>query len=188
MEELDFQGLLDHFREKGFQKGEQVILGNFGTVQTLLSLIFETPVNVCDIKMEEKNGDIIRMVNLKAGPGLFRHLRSHGWEPAGQLLVAQATSRIPIDRNSFDVLHSITSGKLGLGQIVVTYQIPNRRILQEVGRNKEAFWRTYTIEGPDLFLEIHEHFPREPFEKVGWIGIEPGKVVHLRSPRVKKIP
>jgi len=161
MEELDFQGLLDYFKQKGFQRGEQVILGNFGTVQTLLSLIFETPVNVYDIEMKEKNGDIIRQVNLKA-------------EPGGQVLVAQATSRIPVDRNRSDVLQAITSGKLGLGQIVVTNQIPNRRILQEVGRNKEAFWRTYTIEGPDLFLEIHEHFPREPYEKVGWIEPEAG--------------
>ena len=156
MEELDFQGLLDHFKQKGFQRGEQVILGHFGTVQTLLSLIFETPVNVCDIEMEEKNGDIIRRVNLKVGPD-------------DQLLVCHATSRIPVDRNRSDVLQAITSGKLGLGQIVVTNQIPNRRILQEVGRNKEAFWRAYTIEGPNLFLEIHEQFPREPFENVGWI-------------------
>ena len=46
MEELDFQGLLDKFNTDGFQKGEQIILANFGTNQTLLSLIFQTPANV----------------------------------------------------------------------------------------------------------------------------------------------
>ncbi|KKK56183.1 hypothetical protein LCGC14_3067120, partial [marine sediment metagenome] len=34
MEELDFQGLLDQFSAEGFERGEQVILGHFGTVQT----------------------------------------------------------------------------------------------------------------------------------------------------------
>ena len=159
MEELDFQGLLDHFKQKGFQRGEQVILGHFGTVQTLLSLIFETPVNVYDVEMEEGSSEIIRRVSLKAATDPLT-------------LVAHAISRIPRDRNRFDVLDAITSGKLGLGQIVVTHQIPNRRILQEVGRNREAFWRTYAIEGPELYIEISEQFPREPYEKVGWIEPE----------------
>ena len=43
MEELDFQALLDTFRSNGFQAGERAILGHFGTVQTLLTLIFNVP-------------------------------------------------------------------------------------------------------------------------------------------------
>ncbi|MBA7653796.1 hypothetical protein ES703_61657 [subsurface metagenome] len=161
MEELDFQGLLDHFKLEGFQRGEQVILGNFGTVQTLLSLIFMVPVNVYDIKMEELNREIIRTVHLRAGG-------------PDQAVVCEAKSRIPIDRNGFDVVHDIRSGKLGLGQIVVVNEIPNHRVLNEVARDDFAFWRTYTIEGPGLFIEIHEHFPREPFEAVGWIEAQEG--------------
>jgi len=157
MEELDFKGLLDHFTKKGFQRGEQVILGHFGTVQTLLSLIFEEPCNVYDIRMDEKDGEIVRTINLRAGG-------------PDEVVVCEAMSHIPIDRNRFDVVHDITSGKLGLGQIVVVHEIPNHRVLSEVGHDNKAFWRTYVIEGPNLIIEIHEHFPREPFEKVGWIG------------------
>ena len=52
---------------------------------------------------------------------------------------------------------------------MVTHQIPNKRNLINLGRNKVAFWRTYTIEGPQLFLDINEYFPREPFEAIGWL-------------------
>ncbi len=153
MEELDFQGLLDHFTEKGFLKGEQVILGHFGTVQTLLSLIFEKPVNVRLTDQKEQEGAIIRSVNLMCE----------------DTIVAYATTYIPKERNRPEVLFDISAGKLGLGQIVVTHQIPNKRNLINLGRNKVAFWRTYTIEGPQLFLDINEYFPREPFEAIGWL-------------------
>ena len=156
MEELDFQGLLDHFNSQGFQKSEQVILGHFGTVQTLLSLIFNLPVNVRDIEMDEEAGVIIRSVKLVVG----------------DTVIGRAPSHIPREKNREDVLEDITSGRLGLGQVVVIQQIPNRRILGEVGKDKTAFWRTYTIEGPELFIEIHEHFYRKPLEEVGWLKPE----------------
>lgn len=156
MEELDFQGLLDHFNTQGFQKGEQVILGHFGTVQTLLSLIFDLPVNVRDIEMDEKDDVITRSVNLVVG----------------DTAIGRAVSHIPRAKNRQDVLEDITSGRLGLGQIVVVHEIPNRRFLGDVGKDKAAFWRTYTIEGPELFIEIHEHFYRQPLEEVGWITPE----------------
>jgi len=161
MEELDFKALLDRFANGGFQKGEQIILANFGTNQTLLSLIFDTPCNVYDISMEEKQGEIVRFVNLRAGG-------------PDKVVVCTATSHIPIDRNRFDIVHQITAGELGLGQIVVKNQIPNKRTLVEIGRDSKAFWRTYAIKGPHLLFEIHEHFPREPFEKIGWIEAEEG--------------
>ena len=64
MEELDFRGLLDHFASQGFQREEQVILGHFGTVQTLLSLIFGDPVNVRLTDQKEKHSEIARSVYL----------------------------------------------------------------------------------------------------------------------------
>jgi len=158
MEELDFRGLLDHFAAGGFQKGEQVILGHFGTVQTLLSLIFETPANVMNIQMTVYSLSIHRSVDLVAG----------------EWTVCHATSKIPRDLNSKTVLHHVSEGKLGLGQIVVTLGIPNTRRLIEVGRDKHAFWRTYAIEGHSLYIEITENFPRPPFEAIGWLQPEVG--------------
>ena len=156
MEELDFQGLLDHFNSHGFQKGEQVILGHFGTVQTILSLIFGCPVNVRDVEMKEEDGVIIRTIKLAAGETIIGH----------------ATSRIPEAFNREDVLHDVTTGKLGLGQIIVKHQISNRRILGEVGRDENGFWRNYIIEGPELYIDIHEYFYRKPVEDVGWLKPE----------------
>jgi len=158
MEELDFRGLLDHFTSQGFQREEQVILGHFGTVQTLLSLIFGDPVNVRLTDQKEKDGEIARSVNLVCG----------------DTIVCFASTRIPVARNQGEVLSDISAGSLGLGQIVFKRQIPHRRELVEVGRDRTGFWRTYTIEGPGLFLTISEYFPREPFEKIGWTQREGG--------------
>ena len=153
MEELDFQPLLDQFRDKAFQRGEQVILGHFGTVQTLLSLIFGKPVNVKLTGQREENGNIMRQVQLRCG----------------EEVICWANTVISKELNRKDVLRDIITGSLGLGQIVFLRQIPTRRNLIEVGRDEGAFWRTYVIEGTRLHLKIHEYFHREPFEKVGWI-------------------
>lgn len=152
MEELDFQGLLDRFRRAGFQKGEQVILANFGTNQTLLSVIFQEPANVKNITIDETDGEIIRNVDLVAG----------------EKTVGHATTHIPRDRNSEPVWEAVRARQLGLGQIIVTYCLPTKRVLVDVGRDDEAFWRTYNIEGPEVFFEINEYYPRVPFEAIGW--------------------
>jgi len=159
MEELDLKALLERFDKGGYKRGEQIILANFGTNQTLLTLIFNTPCNVHDIKMDETEGEINRTVNIRA--------ESRDYE-----IVCQAESHIPIDRNRPDIVRQITDGQLGLGQIVVTNEIPNKRVLTKIGRHNKAFWRTYNIEGPGLYIVIREYFPREPFEKVGWIESE----------------
>ena len=156
MEELDFQALLDRFNSQGFERGEQIILGHFGTVQTLLSLIFGEPVRVRLADQKGRAGEILRAVHLACGIGT----------------VCYAATRIPLEKNRADVVRDISAGKLGLGQIVVVHQIPCRRKLADAGRSLHAFWRTYTIEGTDLFLEIHEYFPRKPFEEAGWLKEE----------------
>ena len=153
MEELDFQELLDRFGQDGFQKGEQVMLANFGTNQTLLSLIFQKPANVKNIQIEEVKGIITRDVDLITG----------------EQVVGHATTHIPRDRNSQKVWDAVRARQLGLGQIIVTYNLPTKRELVDVGHDDQAFWRTYTIEGADVFFEIYEHYPRSPFEAIGWL-------------------
>lgn len=151
MEELDFKALLDRF--SGYQRGEQVILANFGTNQTLLTAIFQEPANVKNITIDDTDTDIIRHVDLVAG----------------EQTVGYATTHIPRDRNSKEVWEAVKAGLLGLGQIVVTFNLPTKRVLADVGHDDKAFWRTYTIEGPDVFFEINEYYPRKPFVEVGWI-------------------
>lgn len=159
MEELDFKGLLGHFARLGFQREEQVILGHFGTVQTLLSLIFGEAVNVRLKTQGEEDGQIHRVVELVCG-------EDNGGRMAP--IVCFASTLIPLVRNTPEVLQDISDGSLGLGQIVRKHDIPNRRYLMTVGRDRSCFWRTYSIEGPNLLLKITEVFPRERFEKIGW--------------------
>lgn len=156
MEELDFGSLLKRFGEDGFQRGEQVVLANFGTNQTMLSLIFGIPNRIKLVDQRERDGEINRSVEL--------------W--CGDVLCCYANTVIPKDRNRRDVLQDISAGSMGLGQIVVSHNLPNQRNLLDVGRDKSGFWRTYAIEGPEVYLRIHEYFPRQPFIDVDWIEAE----------------
>lgn len=151
MEELDLESLLETLKD--FDRGEQVILGHFGTVQTLLSMVFGQPVMVKLIDQHEEEGDIIRRVYLMAG----------------DKLLCYAVSHIPKSRNRDDVIYDIASAQLGLGQIIACHQLPTRRSLTGVGRDREAFWRSYIIEGPEVYIQISETFPKKPFEDIGWI-------------------
>lgn len=160
MEELDFKVLLDRFHKDGFTRGERIILANYGTNQTLLSLIFGKPANIKLIIQSERNGDIVRSVEINVDG----------------ILTCRATSYIPIDRNRQDVVTDIKAGQLGLGQIVDKYNLATRRNLMEIGRDLMGFWRTYVIEGAGCYLKIHEYFLRQAFLDAGWIepwGDEP---------------
>jgi chorismate-pyruvate lyase len=152
MEELDFGQLLEVFKKDKFTRGEQVILANFGTNQTMLSIIFQEPNRLKLAHHREKDGEIARRVELYCG----------------EYFVCLATSTIPEADNLPEVVQDVCSGTLGLGQIIVKHNLPSRRNLLEVGRNSHAFWRTYAIEGTSVYMKINEYFLREPFVKVGW--------------------
>lgn len=152
MEEFDFQGLLDRFHQGGFTRGEAIILANFGTNQTMLSLIFGKP---CRLKLGDqgiRDGVINRQTFLYYG----------------DVVGCIANTKIPLNRNRRDVIDLAYSSSMGLGQIVVHLNLPSRRNLLDIGRDREGFWRTYAIEGPEVYLEIHEHFSRLPLLAVGW--------------------
>ncbi len=152
MEELDFNALLERFHEGGFTRGEMVILSNFGTNQTLLSVIMDKPCQLKLVDQGEKDGEIKRVVHL-----FF-----------GDHLCCIANTEISVKRNRDDVITDIINGSLGLGQIIVKHNLANRRALLEIGRDGYCFWRIYAIEGPEVYLKIHELFPRTPFEEAGW--------------------
>ena len=151
MEELDLKSLLKTLKD--FDRGEQIILGNFGTVQTLLSLIFSHPVTVKLIYQCEKEEVIIRRVQLMAQDNVLCYAVSH----------------IPKFRNRDGVIRDISNGRMGLGQIIAYHRLSNQRSLIRVGEDDEVFWRTYNIEGPEVYIEITETFVKAPFEAIGWI-------------------
>jgi chorismate-pyruvate lyase len=151
LEELDLENLLKTL--KNFDRGEQIILGNFGTVQTLLSLIFGHPVTMKLIYQYEKEEVVIRRVQLMVKDNVLCH----------------AVSSIPKLRNRDDVISDISKGQMGLGQIIAHHRLSSRRSLIRVGEDDEFFWRTYNIEGPEVYFQITESFVKEPFEAIGWI-------------------
>ncbi len=154
MEELHVEQLLKEFNGAGFEIGERVILGHFGTVQTLLSLIWNTPIRVDLIHQKKDSDRVMRRVHLMAG----------------DRNVCTAVSAIPTQGNRDAVIADILTGQLGLGQIIAEHTLQTHRELLFIGRDSSGFWRTYHIVGPDLVMEINEYFPRAPYEEIGWLG------------------
>lgn len=155
VEELHVEQLLKEFNGGGFEIGERVILGHFGTVQTLLALILNTPI---EVKVMVQNataasGQISRQVNLVAK----------------DQLICEASSIIPVKGNRPEVIEDICQGQMGLGQIIAKYELKHTRRIKEIGRDHLNFWRTYEINGPVVNMEIHEFFYKRPFFLVGWL-------------------
>lgn len=162
MGKLCFKTLPGRFEWKGFQRGERILLGHRGTVQTLLALILDSPVHVRLLGQHDRSvwregrreGQIVRSVDLLTTGGVVCHAVSH----------------IPLgESNRPEVINDIRDGRLGLAQIVSKYRIPSQRSISAVGRYSHWFWRVYNIEGPSLSLRVFEAFPRAPFVAVGWL-------------------
>lgn len=158
LEEMNIPGLLEHFAKDGFSRGERILLSNSGTVVTLLAVIFNRPIEVRLRDQAEKDGIMTRRVELvKIEKG------------KKETPVASALSRIPIGKNNPEVVDDIVAGRLGLGHILVKHQLSTRRLLMEVSRTAEMFWRTYQIVGAGVDMTITEYFPREVFEDAGFV-------------------
>lgn len=159
VEELELDSLLGSL--KSFDRGERIILGHFGTVQTLLSLILGQPVGVKLLDQHEEDGVIVRRVEFAAG----------------DYALGLALSRIPRSKNRAYVIDDIVAGKLGLGQIIAAHKLSTWRKLSDLGKDDSSFWRTYRIVGPRVDLQICETFFRQPFEDMGWVrtGVMAGR-------------
>jgi chorismate-pyruvate lyase len=148
-DELNLDDLVKAFEGKGYSLLERIILSTDGTVQTLLSVIWGDPVRVRVLDQLEREGVIIRLVDLEAR----------------DLVVARARSRVPADRNSAQVLDRVRGRSLGLGQIAAALGQNPRRTGRDHGADDGTFWRKYEMElagpvGPELYFEIQEMFPR----------------------------
>ncbi len=151
MEELDIPGALERLKPYSLSSIERVLTGHAGTVQWLLSLLFDEPVDVVLIRQHELDGQIHREVSLKLR---YREIE-----------MCRAVSVIDLDLNAPLVLHHIREGRLGLGQIAVMYNVPIKRTINTIEVNQELITRQYTMEGDDpghqiLHYVITESFPR----------------------------
>ena len=146
MEESDIEGLLQTLNSR-FTFLERLILGQSGTVVTFLSLVFGSPVTVNLVSQGECHDTIHRNVELIC--------KSRN--------ICRASSSIPKDRNRSEVIADILAGRLGLGHIVAKHNIPNRRILLHIDCTEHLFYRTYRIEGAEVYITITEWFPKKEY-------------------------
>jgi len=140
MEELEIQRLLGLLN--GFRPVERVLLSSAGTLQTVLSALFNEPVKVKVVEQYQEDDVIHRKVDLVAG----------------DRVVCKAESEISVVRE--DVRSAILAGNMGLGQILSHLNIrPSFRLL-EVGGDEDIFWRVYKLEAPGVSYTIKETFSR----------------------------
>lgn len=155
-EELRIPDVLQSLREhSNLSPIERILAAHTGTVQLLLSLWWNDPVDVVLISQFEANGEIHRVVDLTCR-------NSH-------LVVAHAESIIPINDNHPDVIADVKANVLGLGQIAVKHEIQTVRTLHEVQVAPHELSRFYSIitTGPALARPLGVHFEiRESFPRV----------------------
>ena len=125
---------------------ERVLVGHTGTVQVLLSIWFNDPVEITVVDQYERGGCIYREVNLV--------LCTSG------AVVCRATSEIPSARNRADVLEDVRASQLGIGQIAAKHRIPTERSLVDFQVEDETITRTYEMVGKGLCYLVTERFPR----------------------------
>lgn len=155
-EELEIPQVLDRLKEhSNLSPIERILAAHTGTVQLLLSLWWNEPVDVVLISQDEADGKIHRVVDLST-----RH--SH-------LVAAHAESVIPIEANHPEVIAAVRAQELGLGQIAVKLNIHTTRTLHEVQVAPHELSRFYEMTGVfspagqlvvGLHFEIRESFPR----------------------------
>lgn len=150
MEEMDLKALVAKFKDTGYSLLERMLLSNDGTNVTMLSVIFQTPVQVRVVDQIEHPDRIVRVVDLETETNV----------------VGRARSIIPTAKNSPEVLRLVEGKSLGLGHIATRLGIRTERILVSFGADELSFWRTYQMVGEGLWYEIQEYFHRGLYNSV----------------------
>jgi hypothetical protein len=152
-EELQIPQVLERLKEyPDLRPIERILAAHTGTVQLLLSLWWNEPVDVVLVSQTEADGKIHRVVDLTCR-------NSH-------LVAAHAESIIPIEANHPEVIAAVRAQELGLGQIAVNLGIPTARTLHEIQVAPHELSRFYSMSEvrwpalPGLHYEIRESFPR----------------------------
>jgi len=137
----------------GLSPVERVLLCNYGTNQTLLSVLFEIPIRVTILSQHSFGDTIIRWAQLVAE-----------YSPNNVVTVCLAESVIPKQKNPRGLLAALGEGKMGIGQILQACQLKTRREILGFFADDNIIARTYTLTG-DVEILITEIFPREAIRK-----------------------
>lgn len=133
---------------------ERVLLCNYGTNQTLLSVLFEIPIKVKILSQHSFGGDtIIRWAQLAAE-----------YSPDNVVTVCLAESVIPRQKNPPGFMTAIREQKMGIGQVIQACQLKSERSILGFFANDNIIARNYTLTG-DIEVLITEIFPRDAIRK-----------------------
>ena len=157
---------------------ERVLLCQDGTNQTLLSILFRTPVKVQVLSQHEliPYQVIIRWIKLVAvyPERSVKLPDQHGAPsetdmvfPPYEVTVCLAESVIPMKANSLGFLTAIKEEQKGIGQILSATCTNYERRIFGLYADENIVARNYQIIGEGVDVVITETFPREALKKAG---------------------
>jgi chorismate-pyruvate lyase len=146
-EELNTDGLLEMLKAAPtLTPLQRAIVTTDGTVQTMLSVIFNKKVVVKVISQRDIGNCVVRWTQLEI-------------EESGKV-VCLAESVIPRgESNSEIVMKDIDGRMLGIGQILKRHGVMTKRTIIGIFGDENNFSRTYRIEGSVTDITITEVFP-----------------------------
>lgn len=142
---------------------ERLVLANSGTVQTLLSVLFNVPIKVEVIAQKEFSTYIIRWVQLVAE-----------YSPEIKITVCLAESVIDKTTSYQGFIIGIKERKLNIGQLISSLKITTERELLGFHADDSNFSRTYSITSVlnedintrPLNITITEVFQKSAFKRL----------------------
>jgi len=142
---------------------EKVILGNEGTVQTLLSIVFGVPIKIEVLSQIETETYVVRWVRLVADYG-------------NNLVITVCLAESIIDKNNVfeGFLNGIREKNMGIGQLLSACGIRTVRELLGFYSDKSTFSRNYSIStygydiraGRGFKIIITEVFQKDAFKRL----------------------
>jgi len=145
---LDIRATLDMLEPyPNLQVSERILLSTKGTVQTLLSVIHDTPVKVEVISQLNYDTILVRWVRLYD-------------EKDPSATFALAESVIPLAKNRPDFIGRMSDRKLGIGQVLTVLGVQTERQILGIHVDTRTIARTYRIAGEQIDILITESFPR----------------------------
>lgn len=153
---------------------ERIIISNEGTVQTLLSVLFEVPVQVVVLNQTTVPAlygkQIVRWSKLVAK-----------YSPSDEITICLAESIVSTDDEGF--INGMNEKKMGIGQLIAAKDIPTRRRILGFHSDDCIFARNYVIEdvgmteiGNHLSCLISEVFPKTGYSRVNQMQLCTGVI------------
>ncbi len=147
VEDPNITKTLEMLKDNDLSTIERIILGSTDTVQSLLSVIFGTQIDVEVISQLEYDAALVRWANLRLCD-----------EP--DVNVALAESIIPYGNNIPEFIGAMGDRDIGIGQAINKLGFATRRDILGIHVDDITFARTYRITGDKIDVLITESFNR----------------------------